>query len=247
MTQTADREWTPHQPARQQARDIVTADGHRYRIVVSTPEAPAPAQGYPSILVLDGVQHFAAMSDGASALSRRPQKTGVEPMVVIGVFHGDGQTLDADARSRDYTSVAPPQGEQVGKAFGGAEAFRRTLTDVVLPLVSDYLPLDPNRRTLFGHSLGGLFVLEALAQQPDLFSRWVSISPSLWWRDDLRLEGGDALLLGIGEREQRRDMVGRTQAFAQRSSARLLIAPNADHGSAPLALLPDALRHATAR
>nr|WP_314435578.1 alpha/beta hydrolase-fold protein [uncultured Brevundimonas sp.] len=246
MTHAADRDWTPHQPARQRARDIVTADERRYRIVVSTPEAPAPAQGYPSILVLDGVQHFAAMSDGASALSRRPQKTGVEPMVVIGVFHGDGQRLDADARSRDYTSVAPPQGELVDTPFGGADAFRRTLSDEVLPLVGDYVPLDPTRRTLFGHSLGGLFVLEALAQQPHLFRRWVSISPSLWWRDDLRLDGGDVLLLGIGERERRRDMVGRTQAFAQMSSARMLIATNADHGSAPFALLPDALRHATA-
>lgn len=247
MTHAANRDWTPHQPARQQARGIVSADGRRYRIVVSTPETPPPAEGYPSILVLDGVQHFAAMSDGASALSRRPQKTGVEPMVVIGVFHGDGQGLDADARSRDYTSVAPPAGELVGKPFGGADAFRHTLRDQVLPLVGDYVPLDPTRRTLFGHSLGGLFVLEALVQQPDLFNRWVSISPSLWWRDDLRLEGDDALLLGIGERELRRDMVGRTKAFAEASSARLLIAPNADHGSAPLALLPDALRHATGR
>ena len=42
-------------------------------------------------------------------------------------------------------------------------------------------PLNLARATLFGHSLGGLFVLETLRADPTLFARWVAVSPSLWW------------------------------------------------------------------
>ena len=41
----------------------------------------------------------------------------------------------------------------------------------------------PGRDILFGHSLGGLFVLHTMYKHPDAFQTWLALSPSVWWDD----------------------------------------------------------------
>lgn len=239
-------DWTPFRPGRWRERLIVEPDGRRYRLAVASPDAPPPEAGYPSLLVLDGAQHFAAAAGAAQALARRPEKTGVPPMVVFGLFHdaaGDG--FDPDARFRDFTDGPGPTGEAEGRPCGGAEALRRTLETRVLPLMAGFAMLDDARRALFGHSLGGLFVLETMRRRPGLFARWIAISPSLWWTPALTGEGAGAdVMVGCGEGETRRGLRGRIEVWAGEGQGRLAVAPGADHGSAPFVLLPEALRHA---
>jgi predicted alpha/beta superfamily hydrolase len=45
-----------------------------------------------------------------------------------------------------------------------------------------------------GESLGGLFVVDTLLDQPSLFDDYVAISPSLWWDDRLLLNGASSRL-----------------------------------------------------
>ena len=44
-------------------------------------------------------------------------------------------------------------------------------------------PLDPTQQTLWGHSYGGLAVLQALFTRPTEFTTYAAASPSLWWHD----------------------------------------------------------------
>ena len=248
MQKTPPTDWTAYAPPRWVQHALTTEDGRRYRLAVTEPQGAAPDEGWPSLTVLDGAAHFAPVAGAAAALARRPEKTGVGPLAVIGVFHEpDDDARDGDARFRDYTDTAPPPGEGAGRPWGGAEAFRRTLEETVLPLVQARLPLAPARRAVFGHSLGGLFVIETLQRRPDLFARGVAVSPSLWWRPDLAAgPGGAVLMLGIGARETGRDMGRRIADWSARAGAAATVAPGADHGAAPLALIPDALRHVCA-
>ena len=43
--------------------------------------------------------------------------------------------------------------------------------------------VDPDQRSLVGHSFGGMFGVYALFTRPALFQHVVAVSPSLWWRD----------------------------------------------------------------
>ena len=239
--------WTAVQPDRQQVRPLVSPEGLTYRLSVSRPPTAAPAAGFGAIVVLDGARHFQAVAAAAEALSQRTEKTAVEPLAVIGVAHDEPEAAIQDARARDFTSGPCPEPGWT-RPHGQAAAFRRFLIEQALPAAAEAAPLDPQRRTLFGHSLGGLFVLETLETAPDLFSRWVAISPSLWWRTPGNDRADDRLLLGYGETETARDMRGRIEAWAARAPGPVLrMAPQADHGAAPFALIPDALRHASLR
>ena len=66
-------------------------------------------------------------------------------------------------RARDYT----PPGDRGaledprGRPAGGAPAYLRKLGQEILPRAETLAPLDPARRWLWGHSYGGLFVLQA--------------------------------------------------------------------------------------
>ena len=44
-------------------------------------------------------------------------------------------------------------------------------------------PVSTEDRTLEGHSYGGLFTTWVLFTRPDLFARWIIVSPSYWYAD----------------------------------------------------------------
>jgi hypothetical protein len=55
------------------------------------------------------------------------------------------------------------------------------IIDELKPAVAKTVRVDPGRQALFGHSLGGLFVLHALFSRSDAFDTFIAGSPSLWW------------------------------------------------------------------
>lgn len=226
------------------------ANGHAYRVSVWMPPGdPAPG-GFPVIYVLDANALFATVVEAVRRSSRRPDATGVAPMAVVGIAH-DGDELFAEAlRRRDFTH-GPAAGEPAaaGGGGGGAASFLSFLVDELLPALCADLSLDATRQTLFGHSLAGYFVLEALAARPGAFRHWAAISPSIWWDETglsarlaAALPGRDArVFVGVGawegevppwQRQQpgyaqlvarraQRRMVGAAQALAARMTDRL--------------------------
>ena len=80
--------------------------------------------------------------------------------------------FDAERRQRDLLPVPD-----------GADRFLEMIAGELLPAIGRIAPLDPARRTLIGHSYGGLFALHALFTRPDLFEAHVAGSPSIWWQE----------------------------------------------------------------
>lgn len=195
--------------------DVTGPEGRAYRISISRPGTPAPEGGYPVIYVLDGTALFPTVADSMRLQAFRPSWTGIEPAVVVGIGYPTDALYDLPARSYDLTTPLPGADPQAGGSppkSGGADAFLEFIEAKVKPLVEARLAIDRFRQTLLGHSLGGLCVLHALFTEPDAFSRYVAISPSVWWGDGSLFaearrfvaSGGDGrqVLLTVGEYEQ---------------------------------------------
>lgn len=96
----------------------------------------------------------------------------IPPLVICGCDHAGPDRL------REMTPTRGPEGDG-----GGASAYIRMIGDELLPRLRREFPIALDRRQIGmgGASLGGLATLFAATQRPDLFSRFLVMSPSVWW------------------------------------------------------------------
>lgn len=153
--------------------------GRIFEISLARPSAAAPAGGYPVMYVLDPSTAFATLVDTV-----RNQEEMFGPVVVVGV--GYASDAEGENRTLDLTPPTDPANLPPGMpngwgATGGNDAFLSFLVDELKPAIAKKVAVDPSRQALFGHSLGGLFVLHALLVRSDAFDTYVAGSPSIWW------------------------------------------------------------------
>ena len=144
-----------------------------YCIQVSCPPGAAPAAGWPVTYMLDG-DTFPVIREALRYQVGHGAPGLPEPRVLVAVGYPG-----ASRRAHDY---APEHVDAQDVKSGGANAFRHFLLGDIRRVVEARLPIDRERQTLMGHSLGGLFVLDTLFCRPDAFRTWVASSPSVWWR-----------------------------------------------------------------
>lgn len=160
--------------------------GPGYELMISWPAQPAPAAGYPVIYALDGNATFPLLSEIVRLQTRPPH--GYDPAIVVGIGYEGVEVFGSPQRIRDFTTPAAqselpprPSGEP-WPLNGGADALADWIETAVKPLVATRFPVDPARQTLFGHSLGGFFVLNTLYTHPESYAAFFAGSPSLWWK-----------------------------------------------------------------
>jgi predicted alpha/beta superfamily hydrolase len=159
--------------------------GRTYRIFVFRPPVEPPEGGYPVVYFTDGNFAFPIAMAMGSAFSLFVQS----PVLVVGVGYPGDALLDHAARMRDLTPPTPPSAvelepgipEPTAETFGGAEDFRRFLTEELRARIAAEYPASATDQTLSGYSLGGLFVLNVLFAHPTDFRSYAACSPSIWW------------------------------------------------------------------
>ena len=129
---------------------------------------------YPVIYLLDGSvdEDFIHMA-GLVYFLGFPWLNLCPPSIVVGIANVD--------RKRDYTF--PTTVEKDKKDFpttGGSAAFIRYLGEEVIPYIQSRYKTN-STSTLIGQSFGGLLAAEILFTHPDWFSKYLIVSPSLWW------------------------------------------------------------------
>ncbi len=127
---------------------------------------------YPVAYVLDGEWNFRHTSGVIDLMSSREV---IPWMIVVGIPNVD---RDKDLSPSPIRSL--PRG-------GGAPAFRRFLREEVFPYVETHYRTEPFR-LLIGHSLAGLFTVDTLLAEPELFNAYLAVSPYLIWDDDRYLD-----------------------------------------------------------
>lgn len=116
--------------------------------------------------------------------------------MIVGIGYETAEPFSS-ARHRDFTmptaqSKLPkrPDGKDWPE-HGGAESFFRFIEEDLKPQIERDYQIDRNRQTIFGHSLGGLFVLQVLLTKPDAFQTYIAGSPSIHWNKPFILEKAD--------------------------------------------------------
>jgi enterochelin esterase-like enzyme len=169
-------------------------------------------QKLPAIYALDGgygiAGPMAQMMAGVGTMS---------PAYVVSVGYNDSQY-----QWRDTDLLYRPATEG-GVTYGGhGAAFLAFLTEELRPFLDARFPLDPAKAILFGHSFGGLFAANVLAESPEAFDGYAIGSPSMWIDPEVldklssAAEGdGRRVFIAVGQDEEPRmlDGVGRLYAL----------------------------------
>jgi predicted alpha/beta superfamily hydrolase len=147
--------------------------GQTRRINVYLPPGYAESdRRYPVLYLLDGgVQedfiHIAGIASLAADFRR------IREFIVVGI-----EGID---RYHDLTHPATVEADrQRLPTNGGSAGFRAFLATELRPFVEQRFRLT-GEQVLIGESAAGLFVVETLLRQPELFSGYVAVSPMLWW------------------------------------------------------------------
>jgi predicted alpha/beta superfamily hydrolase len=153
--------------------------GTEYSLYVNEPTGSLGP--WPVMLFMDGDDQFSA----AVGAYREANRAGtVPPLLLVGVGYGASYSKPANKRGRDYTHTAHSD----EPTSGGATTFLKFVTGTLWADLSKRYPLDEKRRGIGGHSLGSLFVLYALWQEPRFFTHYLASAPSIWWDNRSILE-----------------------------------------------------------
>ena len=178
-------------------------NGETYQIYVKLPrDYGTSGKRYPVLYVTDAETNFG----GTGYIVQRLMKDHLVPdMIVVGVAYGSSYDAFYQLRARDLTPV-PVDG---WRNSGGAEAFRKFMLTDLFPFVGEHYRVTDDR-AYYGHSFGGLFGFHVLLTAPEMFDRYLLLSPSLWWADRTIFESATAasgttsaarVYVGIGELE----------------------------------------------
>lgn len=103
------------------------------------------------------------------------------PPVIVAIGYQTNLPFDQTARAYDYRPKVeedPADNRWDRRKSGGSGAFRRLLEDTIMEKVERGIAINPQRRAIWGHSYGGLFVIDARLTS-SRFQLYFSASPSL--------------------------------------------------------------------
>jgi predicted alpha/beta superfamily hydrolase len=121
---------------------------------------------YPVIYLLDGSENFNTV---VSITEHMAESSLCPPMIVVGIVH-----------SNRLTELTTGTDKELPGVVGNGEKFMAYVEKELIPYIDATYPTT-TYKTLIGHSLGGLTVMNTLLHKPALFNSYVSLEASLWW------------------------------------------------------------------
>jgi len=195
---------------------------------------------YPVIYILDGGVNFAFSSAVVNFLSRNRR---IPRSIVIGIPNTD--------RTRDFTPINVKE----WATSGGADKFLEFMEKELISFIDDNYRTQPYK-TLFGHSLCGMFSIYTLFERPELFDSYIAVSPFLQFGNQYVLDRVESILseheefkkslfITLGNEPTYTVSIERLEKFLSEKTEYLLWEiskrNSEDHGSVPLKSLYDGL------
>lgn len=138
------------------------------------PEGYSDTESYNVIYLLDGGMNEDFIHVvGLVQYNTLPWVDRMPSSIVVGIVNID--------RKRDMTYPTTVQEDK--KRFpttGGSQEFISFIEKELQPYIKQHYRTNGNNM-LIGQSLGGLVATEILFKQPQLFNKYLIMSPSLWW------------------------------------------------------------------
>lgn len=111
----------------------------------------------------------------ANSLSKLIQSKKIPPYILVGIENTE--------RRRDLTSPTQVEKDkEIAPVVGGSAEFRAFIQNELIPEINNRYRTT-SKKGIIGESLAGLFVVETLMTQPELFDFYIAFDPSLWWND----------------------------------------------------------------
>jgi predicted alpha/beta superfamily hydrolase len=109
----------------------------------------------------------------------------MRPFLLVGI--------ENTQRRRDLTGPTENENDKkIAPKVGGSKAFREFIrNELMLKVKSRYRTT--GETAIVGESLAGLFAVETLFLEPDLFDTYIAIDPSLWWNNQKLVHGAPGL------------------------------------------------------
>lgn len=151
-----------------------TVLGETRRINVYVPAGLAAGKPLPVMYMPDGglLEDFLHV---AGLLQVGAGNGTTRPFLLVGIENTE--------RRRDLTGpTANAKDRTIAPRVGGSQAFRTFIRTELMPEVARRYRIAPEA-AIIGESLAGLFVVETLLLEPELFDTYIAIDPSLWWND----------------------------------------------------------------
>lgn len=179
----AHDELPPHQSFTIQS--AVLQETRRINVYMPPGYVGMGSERYPVLYMPDGglkedFPHIAATVDAGIRAGE------MRPLLVVGIENTE--------RRRDVTGPTEIEADRkIAPRVGGSAAFRRFIQDELMPQVRvRYRVTDET--AIIGESLAGLFIVETLFLQPELFDTYIALSPSLHWNaEELVKKAGERL------------------------------------------------------
>ncbi|MDH3983080.1 MAG: alpha/beta hydrolase-fold protein [Gammaproteobacteria bacterium] len=130
-----------------------------------------PKQTYPTVYILDGGALFPLLVAYYRYLNFGKE---IPNAIIVGISYGSDSYEDGNYRSTDYTAESDER-----DYWGGAGTFQEFLSNEMIPYVESNYRSRSDRRVIFGHSIGGQFVLYTALVEPDLFWGHIASNPAL--------------------------------------------------------------------
>ncbi|UOQ52299.1 alpha/beta hydrolase-fold protein [Hymenobacter cellulosivorans] len=134
---------------------------------------------YPVVYLLDGSDNFNSV---VSIIEHMEESSLCPPTIVVGIVQADRLSELTTGTEKEFPNF-------VGKG----EKFMSFVEKELIPYVDAAYPTTPYR-TLIGHSVGGLTVVNTLLHNPNLFNSYVSLDGALWWSDQKVVKEAKTLL-----------------------------------------------------
>ncbi|KAA3438596.1 alpha/beta hydrolase [Rufibacter hautae] len=163
--------------------------GEKRTLNIYLPEGynPRDTTRYPVVYLLDG----SAEEDfihvvGLFQFNNFPWIDRVPKSIIVGIANMD--------RRRDFTYPTTLEKDQKRYPTSGHSAnFMAFIEKELQPYIEKKYRTNA-AKTIIGQSLAGLFVTELLLKKPTLFSKYIIISPSIWWDNGTILNQTSPLL-----------------------------------------------------
>lgn len=159
--------------------------GRDYLLYIGYPDSyfKHPEKKYPVIYTTDGYWNFVFTFTIGPALWYRKQ---VPEYIVVGIGYagenvdfGKERMYELSPNIQDYGWAKFCDGKNC--KMGGSRLFLDAIKQEIVPNIESTLNADTSFRVLAGKSMGGLFSLYAMYEEPGLFDGIIAISPVVDW------------------------------------------------------------------
>lgn len=146
----------------------------------------------------------------------------MRPFILVGI--------ENTVRRRDLSGPTEnAEDKKMAPRVGESQTFRNFIRRELMPAIrARYRTTDET--AIVGESLAGLFVVETLLKEPDLFNTYIAFDPSLWWNDGGLVKGAAADLRASRDRRRSLYMATSSQGDVDGTVSRMAAVLASDGG-----------------